>query len=200
MHKTWGRAAVALSIAALALSGCGDTTEPTGSPTPKGSSSAASPSGSGSPSASASSSASPTTNASVPAEARQRTEDGAIAFLHFYFELYNKALLDPPNAPNLFAYADKDCIACKKTQDLFTEYAEGGWSVRESGVRIENAALATEATAPKVIVNFTFTEATQPLYQNGKKTTHAVPAANTKKGAALKWVNNAWQMYGVENM
>lgn len=112
----------------------------------------------------------------------------------------NKALLDPKNAPNLFAYSDKDCIACKKSQDHIAEYAKGGWSVKQSGIRIDEPALATKVTADRVIINFTFVEAEQPLYQHGKRTTHNVPAANTKKGAALKWVNGAWQMYGMENL
>ncbi|WP_040883683.1 DUF6318 family protein [Janibacter sp. HTCC2649] len=200
MNKTWGRTAAMLSIAALALTACSDKDEPIATPTPSASTSAASPSSSGSTSPSASASPSPSTNASVPAAARARTEAGAIAFLTFFLELSNKALLDPPNAPNLFAYADKDCIACKKTQALFAEYAKGGWSLRQSGIRIENAALATKVSDPKVIVNFTYVEASQTLYQHGKKTTNTVPAASTKKGAALKWVNDAWQMYDIENM
>lgn len=200
MNKSFGRAAVALSVAALALSACSDKDEPSTTPTPTASSSSATPSTSGSATPSSTASASPSTKASVPAAARARTEAGAIAFLTFFFDLSNKALLDPPNAPNLFAYADKDCIACKKTQDLFAEYAKGGWSLRQSGIHIENAALATKASDPKVIVNFTYVEAAQPLYQHGKKTKHNMPAASTKKGAALKWVNNAWQMYGVENL
>ncbi|MFC7490073.1 MULTISPECIES: DUF6318 family protein [unclassified Knoellia] len=208
MNKTWGRHAAVLCIAAFGLTGCGGDDKPTSSstPTPTTSGSAASPSssgsasGSGSASPSPSVSASPSATASVPAAAKARTEAGAIAFLNFYFDQAGKGLLEPRKAPDLFAIADKDCIACKKTQDLFAEYAKGGWSMRQSGIRIENAALATEITAPSVLLNFTFVQTEQPLYQYGQKTSHKISASNTKKGAALKWVNGAWQMYDIENL
>lgn len=193
------RAAVVLCVAALALSGCGGKDEPTKSPTPTPTASSNSPSPSASAS-SASPSASASARSAVPAAARERTEAGAIAFLKFYFDLLNTGLVDPANPPDLFAYSDKGCVACKRSQEHVSEYAQGGWSVKQSGIRIDNAALATKVTAPSVIINFTFVEMEQPLYQNGKKTNHNVPAANTKKGAALKWVNGAWQMYGVENL
>ena len=208
MNKTWGRHAAVLCIAAFGLTGCGGDDKPSAMPTPTTSGSATSPSpsasGTTSPSLSMSPSASvtdsPSPKVSVPTRAKARTEQGAIAFLNFYFDLASRGVVDAKNAPNLFAIADKNCIACKKTQDLFVDYAKGGWSMKQSGVRIDDAVLATEVTAPKVIVNFVFVQAEEPLYQNGKKTSHKVAAARTQKGAALRWVNGAWQMYGIENL
>ncbi|MFW5472675.1 DUF6318 family protein [Knoellia sp. CPCC 206450] len=191
-----------LAVVALGLTACGDEDEPTqsASPTPTPTASASASPSAPSPSASASPSGPATAAADVPAAAKARTEAGAIAFLKFYIDLSNRALLDPQNAPNLFDYADKDCIACKKTQDLFSEYAKGGWTVKKSGIRVDNPALATDVTAPKVIVNFTFVEAEQPLYQKGKKTNSKIPAASAKKAAALKWVNQGWQMFDLEDL
>lgn len=202
MNTTWGRVAVALCIGALTLSGCSDDSEPSATRTPTASAtSSVSASPSGSASASPTASPSPSVSAAtVPAAARARTEAGAIAFLKFYAELLNRGMLDAQNAPNLFEYADKDCIACKKNQDLVAEYAKGGWSVKQSGIRFEDVALASPVAGDKVILNFTFVEAEQPLYQNGKKTAHKVPAAQAKKGAALKWVAGKWQMFDIENM
>ncbi|WP_404380212.1 DUF6318 family protein [Knoellia locipacati] len=204
MNKSWGRAVVALSIAAVALSACGDEAEPSAAPTPSSSvtssgSTSPSPSGSASPTASASASSS-APNASVPAAARARTEAGAIAFLNFYFGQINKGFLDPPNAPELMAYADKDCIACRKTQESITEYARGGWSVKQSPLEVREAALATEVTADRVIINFTSVERAQTQYLRGTATTYKTKASTLKKGAALKWVDGTWQMFGMENL
>lgn len=197
MNKTWGRTAAMLSIA-LVLTACTDKDAPSTTPTPTASTATSSPSAS--PSASASVSASPTTTASVPAAARARTEAGALAFLNFWFDQFSSGLVDPKNAADLFAFSDKDCIGCKKSQDLIAEYARGGWSVKQSGMRVVEPDLATDVNADRVIINFTLEEMTQPLYQNGKLTTNKVPAASVKKGAALRWVNGAWQAYGFENL
>lgn len=200
MNTTWGRVAVALSIGALTLSGCSDDPEPSATPTPTASATS-SVSASPSSSASASPTASPSTSASaatVPAAARARTEAGAIAFLNFYFAEFNRALRDPKNAPDLFAYADKDCISCRKSQDLVDEYAKGGWSVKQSGMRVLEPTLATGATAEKVIINFTLKEASQPLFQNGKQTSNKVPANSAKRAVALRWVNDGWQVFDLE--
>lgn len=200
MNKSWGRAAVALSIAALTLSACGDKDEPSTAPTPTVSSSSASPSSSGSPSASTSASASSSANASVPAAARARTEEGAIAFLEFYFDQINQGYLDPKHAPDLFAYADKECIACKKTEDFIASYAKDGWSVKQPALHIVEPTLAGDVAAPKVIINFTSEEVAQPLYKDGKSSTHKTKASSVKRAAALKWVKGEWQLFDLENL
>jgi len=207
VNKTWGRAVAVLAVGTLMLAGCGGDDEPTATPTPSGSAStsaSASPSSSGSSSASTSPSPSATPSSSaaadVPAAARARTEAGAIAFLQFWFDEFSRGLVDPQNAPDLFAISDKDCIGCKKSQDLINEYASGGWAVKQQGMRVVRAGLATGVDEPKVIINFTLEEISQPLYRNGKLTTNKVPAASVKKGAALKWVNGAWQAYDFENL
>ncbi|KGN39550.1 DUF6318 family protein [Knoellia subterranea] len=200
MQTNYGRGAAVLSIAVLLLSGCGDKDEPTqsGSSTPTTSSSTAS--GTPPTSASPSASASPSTNPSIPAAARERTEAGAIAFLEFWFDEFSRGMVDPQNAPDLFAISDKDCIGCKKSQDLITEYTKGGWSVKQPGMTVVEPALATDVKADRVIINFTLEEISQPLYQNGKLTKNKVPAASIKKGAALKWVNDSWQAFDFQNL
>jgi len=197
---TWGRAAVVLTIAVLGLSACGDDDQPTQSsgPTPTASPSA-SPSTT-SPSASASPSSSTTPAADVPAAAKARTEAGALAFLDFYFDEISSGYVHPANAPDLMAYSDKDCIACKKAQQSIDEYAKGGWSLKQAPLELRDEALATEVTADRVIINFTSVERAQTQYQNGKATTYKTKASTLKKGAALRWVNNTWQMYGIENI
>lgn len=200
VNKTWGRAAVTLCVTALALTACSDKQEPTSTPSPTTSSPSATSSGTGSPSPTGSASVSPSTSASVPAAARARTEAGAIAFLEFWFDEFSQGLVDPQNPPDLFAISDKDCIGCKKSQDLIAQYAQGGWSVKSSGLTVANPALATDVNADRVIINFTLDEISQPLYKNGKQTTNKVPAASVKKGAALKWVNGSWQAFDFEDL
>ncbi|HET8984553.1 MAG TPA: hypothetical protein VFN03_02230, partial [Trueperaceae bacterium] len=154
MNKTWGRAAVALSVAVLTLSGCGDDAEPSATPKP---SSSVTPSGSPSISASASPTASASGSASasanVPAAARARTEAGAIAFLTFFYNEVNRGQT-APGTVDLFAYSDKECIACKNLQGALQEYVDNGWSVKQAPVRITSPALANDASSDRVIINF----------------------------------------------
>lgn len=198
MNTSWGRAAVALSIAALTLGGCGDKDEPSTTPTPTPSSSSASPSGSGSPSASATASASPSTNPSVPAAAKERTEAGAIAFLKFFYDEVNRGQTDP-GAVDLFDYSDKACIACKNLQGALQDFVDNGWSVKQKPVRLHDVALANQVTADRVIINFTFEQLPVDYYK-GEVSQGKLDAATTKHAAAIRWVNNAWQMYGMEEL
>lgn len=114
--------------------------------------------------------------------------------------MLSNGLINPQRPPDLFAYSDKDCIACRKSQNLIAEYAKGGWSLKMPSARIENAGLATPATAEKVIINFTVVEDEQPYYKNGEKSGDVLKAVTVKKGAALKWENGAWRMFGIENL
>lgn len=193
------RAAVVLCVAALALSGCGDKDEPTKSPTPTPTASSNSPSPSASAS-SASPSASASTSSAVPAAARERTEAGAIAFLTFYFDVVNDGYQDPAKPPDLFAYADKDCVSCKKAQAHFAEYAKGGWSVKQDLLRVVGPSMATKATDPKVIINCTLEEAAVPLFKDGRPTKEATKASAGSRGVALKWVNDSWQIFDIEQL
>ena len=77
-------AAVALG-AAVVLGGCqSEETPPTPSPTPSGTVSSASPSASGS------GSPSPAESSDVPAAAREKTEEGAEAFVTYFFDQVNR--------------------------------------------------------------------------------------------------------------
>ncbi|PRY53409.1 hypothetical protein BCF74_12828 [Knoellia remsis] len=129
-----------------------------------------------------------------------RDEQGAIAFLKFYFSEFNRGMMAPETPPNLMAYADKGCISCKKSQKVIDEYVAGKWSVLTPGMEVVNPGLATPVTADKVIINFTLTEKAQTLYQNGKPTKETVPAASGKRGIALRWVNDQWQVLGLEEL
>lgn len=198
MNKSFGRAAVALSVAALALAACSDKDEPSTTPTPTASSSSATPSTSGSASPSATASASPSTKASVPAAARARTEAGAIAFLNFFYDEVNRGQTKPGSV-DLFAYSDKACIACKNLQGALQDFVDNGWSVKQQPVKLHNIALANEATADRVIINFTFEQLPVDYYKGGASQGKLEPAT-TKHAAALRWVSNAWQMYGMEEL
>ncbi|GGB76039.1 hypothetical protein N798_13200 [Knoellia flava TL1] len=199
MNTSWQRAAATLAVIALGLTACGDEDEPTQSSSPTPTASASATSSSPTPSASASPSSSATAAANVPAAAKARTEAGAIAFLNFFFDQSNSGFLDPPNAPNLMVFADEGCIACKRVQQSISEYAEGGWSLKQPPLDLRDEALATAVTADRVIINFTSAERAQTQYLNDKATTYKTRASTQKKAAALRWVSGEWQMFDIEN-
>lgn len=201
---TWRRAAVALSIAALGLTGCGDDGEPESTPTPSasvtssGSESPSASSSTGSATPTTSASGSPSANASVPAAARARTEAGAIAFLNFFYDEVNRGQTDPGSV-NLFDYSDPGCIACKNLQGALQDFVDNGWSTRQKPVRLRSAGLANEVTADRVIINFTFEQLPVDYYKNGASA-GKLDAATTKHAAAVRWTGGAWQMYDVEEL
>ncbi|MEO7270229.1 MAG: DUF6318 family protein [Knoellia sp.] len=198
MNKTWGRTAAMLSIAALALAGCSDKDGPSATPTPTASSSSASPSTSGSTSPSPTASASPSTNASVPAAARARTEAGAIAFLNFFVDEVNRGQT-APGTVDLFSLSDKACIACKKLQTSLQDYVDNDWTVKQAPVQIHDPALANAATSERVIINFTYEQLPVDYYKNDASQ-GKLDATTTKNAAAIRWIDGAWEMYGMEEL
>lgn len=200
MTSRWGRGAAVLTVGVLALAGCNGGGEEAKSPSPTGTTSASSPSASASSSPSASASPSSSTASAVPSEAKQRTEDGAIAFLEFYFDQVNEGYQNPATPPDLFAYADKACVACKNALAGIAEYKSGGWSVQSNLLEMSEAKLATAVTEPKVIVNFTLSEQKVALYENGEPTDQTTDAASGKRAAALRWVNDSWQLFDIEKL
>ncbi|MDT0214015.1 DUF6318 family protein [Rothia sp. ARF10] len=187
-----------LAVVALGLTACGDKDEPTqsSSPTPTASASVSSSSASPSASASPSGSASATAAAEVPAAARARTEAGAIAFLKFYFDEVNRGQLRPGTV-DLAPLSEKDCIACKNLQGSLQEYVDNGWSVKQAPVRLLSPAVATDVAGEKVILNFTFEQLPVPYFKAGAEV-GKLKAAKGKRAAAIRWIDGAWEMYGME--
>ena len=124
---------VALALGGFALSGCtSDKKGPTTSP--PSSTSSVSPSASASESASPAASSSP--SVSIPAEARQNTPEGAVAFVKFYFDQANKAYMTP-DATLLPPLGEPGCKSCASLQANAVEYVSLGHRFANPGVELQ---------------------------------------------------------------
>lgn len=134
----------------------------------------------------------------VPAVARLRTDDGAEAFVRFYFDLTNKGLQDPSHQ-KLGDFSDKNCVACKRTQDFIKGFADDDQRLDQDLYTVSALALATKPSVPTVILNATLElERSEIVTTAGKPTGRFVKASTLKRQIGLKWVNDAWVLYGME--
>ncbi|KGN30503.1 hypothetical protein N802_06720 [Knoellia sinensis KCTC 19936] len=187
--------AVALGLAsALALAGCGSedgpTTNPTGSSSSTGS---ATPSGSATPTPTGSASAS----IEIPAEARANTEDGAIAFVRFYFEQLNLAYTKPDTSL-LPPLATSGCQSCVGLQDGVKEIDSAGQRMKSDLVApIAAAEIASEAPAGQTWVKFTLTQMAVPVIDKSGKELEGQKASSVEKIVSVIREGDQWRVHAI---
>jgi Family of unknown function (DUF6318) len=176
----------ALAVAAV-VSGCsGDEAEPSGLPSLTTTSSA-----SWTPSTA-------TTVPSPPVVARERTSDGAAAFVRFYIALINNAYRTGASGP-LRKYAAPSCDSCTSiaaaVDDIYNDggHAEGG----QLSIKSLVPSVIDEDIQPTVVVA-TSTDAFVRFDMTGK-VTHRNPASSRTLLFDLKWTTSAWQVVGIRS-
>lgn len=126
--------AYAAGAAVLALAGCGgdDLTPQVADPT-------SSPSVSASPSASA----------AVKKEAwEKKTDDGAVAFVEHWLEVFNE-MQTTSNTADFEAIAASDCSACEEFVSITREISSEGGSVDSNGWSMIDAAVSASSSTSK---------------------------------------------------
>ncbi|KGN36338.1 DUF6318 family protein [Knoellia subterranea] len=190
--------AVALALAStLALAGCnGGEKEPTKSAT--GTSPATgSASPSGSPSSSATTSPSASTAVSIPAAARAHTDEGAIAFVRFFFETVNAAHR-APDTTLLPPLSTNECKSCTSLQATALEYATKGHRA-ESAPTAPLSALRMRVALPAdpVMVEFTLTQNKTSVVDKAGNIVDSQERKQRSQIAVLVWKEGQWFMNGL---
>lgn len=190
--------AVAVATAAMfAVAGCnGGGDDPTASATPTATTSSTS---SASPSASTSLTPSPSASMEVPVAARANTDDGAIAFVRFYFEQVNLAYTKPDTSllPGL---ATKACTSCTGLQDGVAEIAAKEQRMKSDLVApISAATIATEAPRGQTWVRFKLTQLTVPVIDKSGKELEGQKASSVGKIVSVIREGDQWRVHGIAN-
>ncbi|WP_353950438.1 DUF6318 family protein [Knoellia sp. S7-12] len=200
-RRTMTYAVAAATAATLALAGCnGGDKDPTPTPTASSSStSTASPSGSKSPSPTASASPSKSTAGDTPPAARAKTNDGALAFVRFYFDQVNLAYTKP-DVNLLPPLVTNACQSCSGLQKGVVDIAAAGQRMKSNLVApIPSATIATEAPAGETWVRFTLSQMTVPVIDKSGKELEGQKASSVAKIVAVVWEGDQWKIHGIAN-
>ena len=192
--------ACALGVA-LGAAGCNGGEDPPSTNTTSSSSATSTATTSGSSSATSSATGSSSTAGpapTVPALARERTDDGAKEFVRFYVDVLNDAYQDPAN-PRIAGLADKDCVACRNQEKQLADFVAKSQRLSSDLIDLPSLAMATEPTAETVILNGTLKyNRVEIVKADGSPTGKLVKAETVKRQIGLKWVKDAWVLYDME--
>ncbi|WP_341231172.1 DUF6318 family protein [Nocardioides salarius] len=170
--------AYAAGAAVLALAGCGgdDPTPQVADPTPT-----------------ASVSASPSASAAVEKEAwEKKTDDGAVAFVEHWLEVFNEAettgetqVLEDLSAPG--------CETCANFVEITNDIYGAGGFIKSEGWKIQQVGRPTE-TATETVVAFNVDQTPQRVRQTAESETLARPGGKLSLSAHLAWRGGKWVM------
>ena len=187
-------AAVALlgAVVATAVGGCQSEETPPASPTP--SATVSSPS----PSASASVSPSPSPSGDVPAEAREKTDEGAEAFVTYFFDQVNRAWTTP-EAGVIAALSVKGCEFCEKTEATALYLVKEHQRYESNPVSVTQTARFAGAPRDQHYYSIQLTQNRSRILDASGAVVATDPKKETQFNVAVQWAENGWRMLGVEN-
>lgn len=192
--------ALALATAAtLALAGCsGREEEPTATPSATSSSTGSpSPTGSTSPSATGSPSASASAPIDIPAAAQANTEDGAVAFVRFWFEQVNIAFTTA-NPAVITLLSTSDCKSCSSLAESPAEFAAKQQRAKPSPFKpLTNVKSLGKDPDGQYRVSFTLAQNTVSVLDASGKVVDTQQGGSAKRVALVTRKGEQWVMRGL---
>ena len=185
---------VAVALSGLALGGCtGGKDTPEESP-----STSVSKSASPSPTQSSQSpSPSPSPTVSIPAEAMQRTPEGAVAFVKFYFDQVNKAWTTP-DSTLLPALADPVCKSCASFQADAVEFVELKHRYATAGAEASNVTPIAGAVEPaQQMLSLTLRQLPATIVDQSGATVTTKTDESFEVKALLAWKEARWYVVDI---
>jgi hypothetical protein len=128
----------------------------------------------------------------LPAEAREQTAAGAIAFVRHYFAVVDYAYATGDTAP-LAAISDPGCMACAKVKDTINTRITDGGSYQTAATRISDLRVSdTELMdAAEVLAQYS-TPATVAIDSNGDTVTRFAPTSDMRASVIVLWLPAGW--------
>ena len=128
----------------------------------------------------------------LPAEAREQTAAGAIAFVRHYFAVVDYAYATGDTAP-LATISDPGCLACAKVRDTIdATIADGGSYVtaatQVTDLRVSGIELVD---AEEVLADYS-TPATLAIDSNGDTVRRFAPTSDMKASVIVLWLPAGW--------
>lgn len=183
------RAALAASVAALALlAGCSDD-----DPSPGDPSSTWTPTGK--PETPTSDATEKPTEPALPEAATKATEDGARAFITYYWDLINYAQVTG-DVGELRAVSAAGCAGCASGfKAIHRLYAGGGYIVGGNyTVTVLDLSELDGPASSYLFEGLLRTDNEAQVVHNADGSVHRSKAGSTKVAVAASWTNEAWRM------
>jgi hypothetical protein len=187
-----GVAAVLVGVV-VSASGCESAPDP---PATASSSASAGPA---SPSASPSASATPSTSetSSIPAAAREKTPQGAEAFVQYFFSTYNDAwTLVRPGA--IAALSHPECEFCRKAEDTTRTLASRGDRYNKPPVTVRKTQALSGAPEPQSYVYVDLVQNKSSVVAADGSTVHNDAKKAIPSNVVLTWTVEGWRVLAVE--
>lgn len=156
------------------------------------SSAAASRSASAPSTATTSATGTSTTDFVLPAAAKAHTQEGAKAFVRFYWDVLDRLDMHPQNGI-IERFSVTTCESCRMQIDTIAAMVRDGVHVETSNTKIGPPTVRSDSTSDSVIVTFTQTDdGSVRVVPSGSKST--VPPTNLFVAARADWTGTEWKL------
>ncbi|MDF2143784.1 DUF6318 family protein [Knoellia sp. p5-6-4] len=136
---------------------------------------------------------SPTAAVSIPAAARQHTEEGAKAFAKFYLLTYSKSAFSA-DAASLEALSSDSCGGCKSLIDLVNGYRAKNQHVDRVALTVDTTMLRPEGTSERPVVDVLAKDARKQVLNADGSVAKVVAAASINFRLTMRWDDNNWEV------
>ena len=128
----------------------------------------------------------------LPAEGREQTAAGAIAFVRHYFAVVDYAYATGDTAP-LAVASDPACLACTKVKDTVDSTIISGGSYVTDATQITDLRVsdAELMDAEEVLAHYS-TPAAAAIDSNGNTVRRFVPRSDMKASLIVLWQRSGW--------
>lgn len=187
-----GVVAVLVGVAASA-SGCESASDPPATASSSVSAGPASPSAS----TSASATPSPSETSSIPAAAREKTPEGAEAFVKYFMERVNVAWTAPATGL-IAADSTDDCKFCATTEETAKWLVEHEQRYSKEPVTVTRVDALTGAPEGQIYLAATVVQNASDIVTQSGSVTSTEQRKVLERNVALKWADGRWYMFAVE--
>lgn len=180
MRRTIGALASTLALVA-ALSACGEDPEPQFEAEPSAEPTTSSPSASAEP---------------EPWE--ERTDDGAVAFVEHWIDVFDQSKEDG-NTDDLAALSAASCVTCENFIEMTNDiYANGGF-VKSRGWTIESISEPVRS-ADSTLVAVNVLQSPQEIRRGADSEVENFEGGNIDLAFTLRWRRGAWTVQAVDSV
>ena len=137
----------------------------------------------------------------LPDAAKQKTTDGAIAFVKYYVSVLNETGYRP-KAGLLEPFSSDSCVTCVNFEKSVKGRIERGWRtdgpLYQSPGRFSVVANLLDQSVPSVHVLAVHTSPTIHERTKSGEIAQTYNATTTKDVYLLKWVSNSWSIQDIQ--
>ncbi|MBM6403670.1 hypothetical protein JQN72_05365 [Phycicoccus sp. CSK15P-2] len=181
-------------VAVVVAGGCtgSDGAEPSGSPD-----ASSNASGSPSPTSTPSPSESASDGPGVPVAARERTPEGAEAFVEFFFEQFNVAWTEP--RPGLIeSLSDPECQFCKKAEQVASDLDSRSERYQTDAVQVGTAKPFGGAPERQQFLEIEFKQLSSKIVDEAGAVVRTSDAKVNPAYLTVEWESGAWRVLELE--